>query len=117
MLSPRIQGINTPLKLLDYLKVSRSIVATDHPANRLILSEKTALLADLTPEAFGAAVAELSRHPERRRELALQSRELIDTRYNFRVFRDGLREVYKTVLGVHSGKPLAGAVDGGEASD
>lgn len=117
LLSPRIQGINTPLKLLDYLKVSRSIVATDHPANRLILSEKTALLADLTPEAFGAAVAELSRHPERRRELALQSRELIDTRYNFRVFRDGLREVYKTVLGVHSGKPLAGAVDGGEASD
>lgn len=117
LLSPRIQGVNTPLKLLDYLKVSRAIVATDHPANRLILSEKTARLADLTPESFGGAVAELARHPEQRHELALQSRELIDTRYNFRVFRDGLREVYKTVLGVRAGKPLAGVVDGGEACD
>ena len=49
LLSPRIQGLNTPLKLLDYLKVARSIAATDHPANRLVLDESTALFAAPEP--------------------------------------------------------------------
>ncbi|MBR1609526.1 MAG: glycosyltransferase, partial [Kiritimatiellae bacterium] len=55
LLSPRIKGLNTPLKLLDYLKVARSIAATDHPANRLVLDESTALFAAPEPGAFGAA--------------------------------------------------------------
>ena len=60
LLSPRIQGLNTPLKLLDYLKVSRAIVATDHPANRQILDETTARLAAPEPRPFARAVAALA---------------------------------------------------------
>ena len=98
LLSPRIQGLNTPLKLLDYLKVSRGIVATDHPANRLILDESVALLAPPEPEAFGAAVAALANDPARRGALAERCRGLVDEKYNFGTFRNGLREVYATVL-------------------
>ena len=98
LLSPRIQGLNTPLKLLDYLKVARGIVATDHPANRLILDETTALFAAPEPEAFGAAVAELANDPAHRAALASRCRALVDERYNFGVFKRGLREVYGRVL-------------------
>ena len=106
LLSPRIQGLNTPLKLLDYLKVARGIVATDHPANRLILDESTALFAAPEPEAFGAAVAELANDPARRAALASRCRALVDERYNFGVFRRGLREVYEGL------RPDAAAVEG-----
>ena len=99
LLSPRIQGLNTPLKLLDYLKVARGIVATDHPANRLILDETTALFAAPEPEAFGAAVAALAADPARRAALAARCRARVDERYNFGVFREGLRAVYAAVLG------------------
>ena len=99
LLSPRIQGLNTPLKLLDYLKVARGIVATDHPANRLILDETTALFAAPEPEAFGGAVAELARDGAKRAALAAKCRALVDDRYNFGVFRRGLRDVYARVLG------------------
>ncbi len=99
LLSPRVAGVNTPLKLLDYLKVGRAIVATDHEANRLILDETTALLVPLSPEAFAAGVAELATHPEKRDALGSQGRRLIDTRYNFSVFRAGLAAVHGGVLG------------------
>ena len=98
LLSPRIQGLNTPLKLLDYLKVARAIVATDHPANRLILDESVARLVPPEPEAFAEGVASLAADPAARADLSSRCRRLVDERYNFRVFRDGLREVYGRVL-------------------
>ena len=94
LLSPRIAGVNTPLKLLDYLKVSRGIVATNHPANRLILDESTALLTPLTPEAFADGIVRLASDPALRSSLSANCRRLIDTQYNFNVFRDGLKKVY-----------------------
>lgn len=106
LLSPRIQGLNTPLKLLDYLKVARGIVATDHPANRLILDETTALFAAPEPAAFGGAVAELARDGAKRAALAARCRALVDDRYNFDVFRRGLREVYARVLGAARRRPV-----------
>lgn len=98
LLSPRIQGLNTPLKLLDYLKVARAIVATDHPANRLILDESVARLVPPEPEAFAEGVASLAADPAARADLSSRCRRLVDERYNFRVFRDGLRAVYDRVL-------------------
>lgn len=98
LLSPRIQGLNTPLKLLDYLKVARAVVATDHPANRLILDESTALFAAPRPEEFASAVAALAGDPERRAAFASRCRRLVDEKYNFGVFRDGLARVYEAVL-------------------
>jgi len=98
LLSPRIAGVNTPLKLLDYLKVSRAIAATDHPANRLILDETTALLAPVEPDAFAEAIATLAGDPELRARLAANGCRLVDERYNFNVFREGLRNCYEQVL-------------------
>ena len=98
LLSPRIQGLNTPLKLLDYLKVARAIVATDHPANRLILDESVARFAKPDPEAFAAAVSSLALDENARAALAAACRRLIDERYNFNVFKSGLGKVYGNLL-------------------
>lgn len=104
LLSSRIAGVNTPLKLLDYLKVSRAIVATDHEANRLILDDTTALLTPLTPEAFGEGVARLAGDAELREAKAANCRQLVDEKYNFNVFREGLRKCYAETLVKGDGK-------------
>ncbi len=98
LLSPRIQGLNTPLKLLDYLKVARAIVATDHPANRLILDESTARFAQPEPVPFAAAIAALAGDEAARGALASRCRRLVDEKYNFGKFREGLAEVYSSIL-------------------
>lgn len=98
LLSPRIAGVNTPLKLLDYLKVSRAIVATDHQSNRLILDDTMALLTPVTPEDFGAGVARLAGDPALRELKAANCRRLVDEKYNFNVFRECLGKCYAETL-------------------
>lgn len=98
LLSPRISGHNTPLKLLDYLKAGSAIVATDLKANRLLLDEHTAVFASPTPSDFAQAIADLSRDPARRGQLAGCGRHLINSTYNYQSYKTRLGEVYAPLL-------------------
>ena len=98
LLSPRISGMNTPLKLLDYLKAGAAIVATDCEANRLILNHENAQLTPLTPECFAEGILALCRDPGRRERLSSAGAELLASQHNFAHFREGLRQCYTYVL-------------------
>ncbi len=94
LLSPRLAGVNTPLKLLDYLKAGRAIVATDTQANRLILNGANACLTAPSAESFADGILQLSADPGRRQQLASQGAELIRTVYNFDEFKRRLAACY-----------------------
>lgn len=95
LLSPRLAGTNTPLKLLDYLKAGRCILATDNTANRQILSEENAAFFRPNPESLAAGLGELIEDPARRERLASRGRELIRRTYNFAEFKRRLGRVYE----------------------
>ena len=99
LLSPRIAGGNTPLKLLDYLKAGRAIVACDNPANRLILNESNARLAAPEPAAFAEGVAALAADAALRGRLGAAGHGLYLSTYNYRQFRKRLSDVYRQLLG------------------
>lgn len=94
LLSPRLAGINTPLKLLDYLKAGGAIVATDTEANRLILSPETAVLTRPEPGAFAEGIARLIKDAGLRKLLASAGRRRVDETYNYREFKKGLKACY-----------------------
>ncbi len=94
LLSPRISGRNSPLKVLDYLKAKRAIVATDIEANNQILTTDTAMLVDPVPEELAEAVYKLSVDRNLRERLAAEGEKLIKGRYNFRYFSDTLGKAY-----------------------
>lgn len=98
LLSPRIAGGNTPLKLLDYLKAGRAIVACDNPANRLILSETTARLVAPEPAAFGDALAALAVDSPLRERLGYAGRQLYLTTYHYTQFKRRLGDAYHQLL-------------------
>jgi glycosyltransferase involved in cell wall biosynthesis len=100
LLSPRIAGSNTPLKILDYMKAGRAIVATGSEANQLILNEEIALLTEPTSEAFAAGISELLGDEQRRERLAASGRRLIQERYNFSEFKRLIGRCYDEVLEV-----------------
>lgn len=100
LLSPRISGMNTPLKLLDYLKARVPIVATDCEANRLILDKTTAELTPLTPEGFADGIVRLCKNRARREELVGSGQDILRERHSFPVFKDALRKCYEYVLSV-----------------
>jgi glycosyltransferase involved in cell wall biosynthesis len=98
LLSPRLAGINTPLKLLDYLKAGRAVVATNTEANRLILDETTSVLVDPSPEAFAAGIRLLLADDALRARLGRKGSRLITEKYNFDEFKKRLARCYEDVL-------------------
>jgi glycosyltransferase involved in cell wall biosynthesis len=98
MLSPRIAGDNTPLKLLDYFKSGRPIVACDNPANRLVVGDTAAALCDPTPEAFAAAVASLAADPAARSRIASAGHALYLSTYNYTNYKRLLSSAYTQLL-------------------
>jgi len=103
LLSPRISGVNTPLKILDYMKVGRAIVATDVESNRLLVDENTAFLAEPDPVAFANAIVSLSQDEVKRDAMGKAGRHLYETRYNFKKYRQRLADCYTYVLRESSG--------------
>lgn len=94
LLSPRIAGRNTPLKLLDYLKAGAAIVATDCEANRLILDDSLARMTPLNPEGLAEGILHLCHDTEHRSTLSRRGAERLEKRHNFPDFKDALRNCY-----------------------
>jgi len=56
LVSPRRVGINTPLKVYDYLRAGKPIVATRTASHLDVLNDECAVLTDPTPQAFAEAL-------------------------------------------------------------
>jgi len=98
LLSPRREGHNTPLKLLDYLKAGAAIVATNTEANLQILSDETAALAAPEPAAFAAAILRLAGDAALRRRLAGAGAAIVQTRHSYEAFRAALKRCHADAL-------------------
>ncbi len=99
LLSPRISGVNTPLKLLDYCKAGRAIVATDNSANRQILNEECALFAPPRPEPFAGAILRLLEDGALRARLGRGALRLFEEEYNYDRFKERLAACYAGLWG------------------
>jgi glycosyltransferase involved in cell wall biosynthesis len=99
LLSPRLEGVNTPLKILDYFKAGRAIAATDTAANRLLLDEGNAALLPVDAAGFGGGVAALAKDAPRRQALAGRGRQMVEETYNYGEFKSRLAGCYHDLLG------------------
>ena len=98
LLSPRIAGGNTPLKLLDYVKAGRAIVACDNPANRLILDDSSARLVAPTPDAFADGIAALAADAPLRQRLGDAGHRPYLSTYNYAQYKQRLGDAYRQLL-------------------
>jgi len=103
LLSPRKAGINTPLKLLDYLKAARPIVATDTESHRSIIDDSFAMIVESTAPAFSDGINWLIADEDTRLRFGAQGRRLIDDLYNFNEYKRRLATAYNTLK--ETGKP------------
>ncbi len=87
LLSPRIGGQNTPLKIYTYMYSERPIVATDLPTHTQVLDPSVAILVDPTADALADGIARVVAHPDRCLKLAEAARERVEREFSFEVFR------------------------------
>ena len=92
LVSPRSLGTNTPLKIYQYLRSGRAIVATRLLTHTQVLDDNVSILTDATPEAFGAGVLAAIADPERARAIGARARQLAETKYSYDAYLSRTRE-------------------------
>src|SRR5204862_7767206 len=83
LVSPRSRGTNTPLKIYQYLRSGRPIVATRLVTHTQVLSDDVAILTDATAEGFARGISAALADPERARAIGARARQLADTKYSY----------------------------------
>lgn len=82
LVSPRSTGTNTPLKIYQYLRSGRPIVATNLRTHTQVLSDDTAVLADPTPRAMARAILSVMADPELARRVGERAAQMAATEYS-----------------------------------
>jgi glycosyltransferase involved in cell wall biosynthesis len=98
LVSPRSRGTNTPLKIYQYLRSGKPIVATRLLTHTQVLSDRTAILTDVTPEAFAAGVLRGLDDRAESDAIGRRARELADTKYSYEAYLEKTRQACAALM-------------------
>jgi glycosyltransferase involved in cell wall biosynthesis len=94
LVSPRMRGENTPMKLYSYLLSGKPVLATRLPTHTQIVSDAEAVLVEPTPRAMADGMVRLMESKELRERIGGAGRTLAAERYTPAAFRRRLESFY-----------------------
>jgi glycosyltransferase involved in cell wall biosynthesis len=103
LVSPRIRGTNTPLKIYSYLRSGKPIVATNLLTHTQVLTPDISKLVAPDPGPLADAVLDLIDHPEDRARLAAAARLVAQEKYSRESYVRRTAQAYERLCG---DKPL-----------
>lgn len=95
LLSPRVKGTNTALKIYGYMQSGLPIVATDLETHTQVLNATNAYLTPANAKALSEGLTLALSNPEEATKRGLQSKQDVDEKYSLPRFRRQLIEAYR----------------------
>jgi len=92
--SPRLKGVNTPMKIYSYMAAGRAILATDILSHTQVLNDECALLTAPTAAAMAEGFMRLSEDETLRNRLGEAAARRAIEEYGLDAFRARLRRAY-----------------------
>lgn len=100
LVSPRIKGTNTPLKIYSYLNSGKPIVATDLLTHTQVLNPSVSILVKPNSNDFANAIIYLLNNPKIGKGLGEKGKKLMDEKYSYENFVKVTKEVYNCIEGL-----------------
>lgn len=94
LVSPRTQGVNTPMKIYSYLDSGVSVLATRLSTHTQVMNDDIAMLAEPDSDDFSKALLKLLADKELRIQLAAAARETMQSEHSYAVFRQNVHDLY-----------------------
>jgi glycosyltransferase involved in cell wall biosynthesis len=110
LVSPRSTGTNTPLKIYQYLRSGKAIVATRLVTHTQVLDDDVAFLTEPTPEGFAAGITAAIENHDRARRVGASARILAETKYSYDAYLARTREACERLFGPPAARQVAGDV-------
>ncbi|MBN1894689.1 glycosyltransferase [bacterium] len=93
LLSPRMSGTNTPLKIYSYLKSGKPVVATRLWTHTQVLDDRISVLTEPRADAFARGILSLLENPAKGRRIAEKARKTASLKYGYGDYCDKLSAV------------------------
>jgi glycosyltransferase involved in cell wall biosynthesis len=100
LISPRLDGTTTPLKIYSYLHAKRPIVATNITAHTQVLSPETAVLVEPNKESFAEGILRVLRDPEIAEHIAKNAHEFAQQKFSHQDYISKVNQIYKSLSSV-----------------
>jgi glycosyltransferase involved in cell wall biosynthesis len=81
LVSPRLKGLNTPMKIYSYLDSGTPVLATRLRTHTQVLDDHTAYLVEPDPESLGDGLVELLSNPVLREHLASHAKAYVQREF------------------------------------
>lgn len=99
LVSPRIDGTNTPLKIYSYLQSGKPIVATDLKTHTQVLNPDVSVLVNPDAEAFAEGISSVLRDSTLSSRLSASAQRLFEKSYSYRVYIQKTERVLRMAVG------------------
>lgn len=97
LVSPRIKGFNTPMKIYSYLDSGRAVLATRLLTHTQVLDNSISCLVDPEATAMSDGILHLSKGEEFRTSLAKAAKARVARDYTTQAFKQKLQDFYSTI--------------------
>jgi glycosyltransferase involved in cell wall biosynthesis len=97
LVSPRLLGSNTPMKVYSYMNSGKAILATRIASHTQVLDEDCALLVEPDPQAMATGLATLAANAGLRARLGAAARGRALERYSIEAFRRKVCAAYRAL--------------------
>lgn len=94
LVTPRIEGNNTPLKIYSYLRSGKPIVATNHITHTQVLNDEVAILTDCNADSFAKGLIKIIEDDKSKKKIAENARVLAEQKYSHEVYVQKTRSIY-----------------------
>ncbi|HVC20513.1 MAG TPA: glycosyltransferase family 4 protein [Vicinamibacterales bacterium] len=98
LVSPRSRGTNTPLKIYQYLRSGRPIVATRLLTHTQVLNDDVAVLTEPTPEDFARGILAVLNDASLAGGVGGRARDLAETKYTYAAYLERTRDACARLL-------------------
>jgi glycosyltransferase involved in cell wall biosynthesis len=100
LISPRLDGTTTPLKVYSYLHANKPIVATKINAHTQVLGPETAVLTQPNKDAFAEGILRVLREPELAECLAKNAHEFAKMKFSHQDYISKVNRIYQSLSSV-----------------
>ena len=97
LVSPRISGANTPMKIYSFLESGKPIVATNLSTHTQVLNDQVAVLADPIPREFAKGVLLVAEDTELRERIGENGKRMAQEKYTLDEFQTSVNQIYDSI--------------------
>lgn len=97
LVSPRVRGLNTPMKIFSYMDTGKPLVATRLPTHTQVLDEQIACLVEPDAHSLAEGISRVLDEPTWAERMAQQAKRRVEQRFRREMMDDKLSTFYESV--------------------